>query len=104
MPEDTDASAARDKHSTDEWGAWHSSRADRGQHEVSSGWQEWELNDAQSAPWDWLLPLCNRLGLPVLDRRFSELQALCSLGDSLAAQDVLLRKLVLCKQAGIFEV
>lgn len=55
-------------------------------------------------PWEWLLPILERLALPVLDARFSMLAPVCSLDGQLSEQDTILRKLQLCSKAGLFQV
>lgn len=55
-------------------------------------------------PWEWLLPILERLALPVLDARFSMLAPVCSLDGQLSEQDTILRKLQLCSEAGLFQV
>ena len=65
-----------------------------------------EYRREQQRPWPWLLPMAERLALPVLDARFAHLRGTC-LPDGqgeLPQQDLLLRKLRLCCQAGLFQV
>ncbi len=61
----------------------------------------------QQEPWCWLRLLLERLALPVLDARLGpQLRVVC-LPDGqerLSTQDLLLRKLHLCCQAGLFQV
>lgn len=66
--------------------------------------QQQRQQQAIRSPWSWFLPLCGRLGVPVLDERHAMLEKLCTLEGGLSEQDVLLRKLQLCQQAGIFQV
>lgn len=57
-----------------------------------------------AGPWDWLLPVLERLSLPVLDSRFSLLASVCALDGQLSEQDTILRKLQLCSEGGLFQV
>ena len=57
-----------------------------------------------AGPWDWLLPVLERLSLPVLDPRFSMLASVCALDGQLSEQDTILRKLQLCCEGGLFQV
>ena len=57
-----------------------------------------------AGPWEWLLPILERLALPVLDTRFGMLAPVCALDGQLSEQDTILRKLQLCSEAGLFQV
>ncbi|BDA44284.1 probable Sacsin [Coccomyxa sp. Obi] len=57
-----------------------------------------------AGPWEWLLPVLERLSLPVLDSRFSMLAPVCALDGQLSEQDTILRKLQLCSEGGLFQV
>lgn len=60
----------------------------------------------QQEPWCWLRPLLERLALPVLDARLgAQLRGVClpEGQERLSTQDLLLRKLRLCCQAGLFQ-
>ena len=55
-------------------------------------------------PWSWLVPLLQRLGCPVLDRRFACCAAVTRAEAATAADaepEVVLHKLRLCAEAGI---
>ena len=56
-------------------------------------------NLGTGSPWTWLLPLLERLQLPVLDARFTSCTALC-VNPADSQQDEILKKLTLAHRAG----
>ena len=56
-------------------------------------------NLGTGSPWSWLLPLLERLQLPVLDGRFTSCTALC-VDPADLQQDGILKKLTLAHRAG----
>lgn len=72
---------------------------------AADGSMTWDGQGQRPAgPWEWLLPILERLALPVLDPRFSMLTSLCALDEDLSEQDTILGKLQLCGEAGLFQV